>query len=221
MQLLITGTNSFQTDSGNLSCKRSKAWKLLETTNLPDRASPAIRSVIFRGFSWKHLSGSRGTQSIYLHRSGPLLENGLDRLKNWYGRYGFPSFYSISISTVRVDGARVCLWRFSFLLSGWWWWIFLSSEGSAVILVPIARKYFIWIQEGFAAEPLRNDSGANFQWNFKRFGFRPESQSCRPKVGDTDQKSEIQPGRPPESEPNRPEKGPEWGLGAFTEPPPP
>ena len=31
-------------------------------------------------------------QSIYLHRSGPLLENGLDRTKNRYGRYGFPVF---------------------------------------------------------------------------------------------------------------------------------
>ena len=54
-------------------------------------------------------------QSIYLHRGGLLLENGLDRPKNHYGRYGFPRVYSISISTVGVDGARVCLWRFSFL----------------------------------------------------------------------------------------------------------
>ena len=38
-----------------------------------------------------------------------LLENGLDRPKNRYGRYGFPSFSSIFISTVGVDGARVCL----------------------------------------------------------------------------------------------------------------
>ena len=52
---------------------------------------------------------NRGNQSIYLHRSGPLLENSLDRPKNCYGRYGLPSFYSISISTVGLDGARVCL----------------------------------------------------------------------------------------------------------------
>ena len=51
----------------------------------------------------------RGNQSIYLHRGGPLLENGLDKPKNRCGRYGFPSFYSISIFTVGVDGARVCL----------------------------------------------------------------------------------------------------------------
>ena len=57
----------------------------------------------------------RGNQSIYLHRSGPLLENGLDRPKSRYGRYGFPSFYSISISTVGVERARICLWWFSFL----------------------------------------------------------------------------------------------------------
>ena len=50
-----------------------------------------------------------GNETIYLHRSGPLLENGLDRLKNRYGRYGFPGFYSISISTVGVDEARVFL----------------------------------------------------------------------------------------------------------------
>ena len=29
----------------------------------------------------------RGNETIYLHRSGPLLENGLDRPKNRYGRY--------------------------------------------------------------------------------------------------------------------------------------
>ena len=57
----------------------------------------------------------RGNQSIYLHRSGPLLENGLDRPKNCYGRYGFPSFYCISMSTVGVDAAKVCLCKFSFL----------------------------------------------------------------------------------------------------------
>ena len=54
-------------------------------------------------------------KSIYLRRSCPPLENGLDRPKNRYGRYGFPSSYSIFISTVGVDGARVCLRRFSFL----------------------------------------------------------------------------------------------------------
>ena len=53
-------------------------------------------------FSW-------GDQSIYLHCSGPLLENGLDRPEHRYGGYGFASFYSISISTIGVDGARVCL----------------------------------------------------------------------------------------------------------------
>ena len=45
------------------------------------------------------------------------------------------------------------------------------------------------------------------EFSVKWFGFRPESPSYRPKVGVTDQKSEIQPGRTPESEPNRP--GPE------------
>ena len=40
------------------------------------------------------------------------------------------------------------------------------------------------------------------------------------KVGVTDQKSELQWGRPPESEPNRPEKERESGLGASAENPP-
>ena len=31
----------------------------------------------------------QSNQSIYLHSSGPLLENGLDRPKNRYARYGF------------------------------------------------------------------------------------------------------------------------------------
>ena len=65
----------------------------------------------------------------------------------------------------------------------------------------------MWIQEGFTAEPPRNDSGANFQGNDSGFG---------PEVRVTGQKSELQPGRPPESEQNRPEKGPEWRLGAST-----
>ena len=44
--------------------------------------------------------------------------------------------------------------------------------------------------------------------------LQAESRSYRPKVGDTA-------GQPPEeSEPNRPAKGPEWGLGASTENPP-
>ena len=40
-----------------------------------------------------------------------------------------------------------------------------------------------WIQEGFTAEPLRNDSGANFQWNDSDSG---------PKVRVTARKSELQ-----------------------------
>ena len=35
---------------------------------------------------------NRGIQSIYLHRSGPLLENGLDKPESCYGLYGFASF---------------------------------------------------------------------------------------------------------------------------------
>ena len=69
----------------------------------------------------------------------------------------------------------------------------------------------MWIQEGFAAGVPRNDVGAIFQRNDSGFG---------PKVGVTDQKSELQPGRPPESEPSRPEKELEWRSGASTENPP-
>ena len=76
---------------------------------------PAVLGVLLITFFLESKQGHyRGKKTIYLHRSGPLLENGLDRPKNRYGRYRFPSFYSISISTVGVDGARVCLWRFSF-----------------------------------------------------------------------------------------------------------
>ena len=41
----------------------------------------------------------------------------------------------------------------------------------------------MWIQEGFTAEPPRNDSGANFHLNDSDFG---------PKVRVTDEKSELQ-----------------------------
>ena len=73
----------------------------------------------------------------------------------------------------------------------------------------------MWIQEGFTAEPPRNDSGANFQGNDPGFD---------PKVRVTGQKSKIRTksqsySRAPESEPNRPEKGPEC-LGVSTENPP-
>ena len=51
----------------------------------------------------------RENETTYLHRSGPLLENDLDRPENRYDRYGFASFYSISISTVGLHGARVSL----------------------------------------------------------------------------------------------------------------
>ena len=54
----------------------------------------------------------------------------------------------------------------------------------------------------------------------KWFRFGPESQSYSPKIGVTDQESELQPGRPPESEPNHPEKQPESGLDASTGNPP-
>ena len=69
---------------------------------------------------------------------------------------------------------------------------------------------------GFKKALLQNPWEMIQEW----FGFRPESQSYRPKVGVTDQKSELQWRRPPESEPNRPEKEPETGLGASAENPP-
>ena len=89
-------------------------------------------------------------------------------------------------------------------------WHFLTLELRAEEL---RTSIFFWSQKGFTAEPPRNDSGANFQWNDSDSG---------PKVGVTGRKSELQTKSPrysPESEPNRPEKGPEWGLGASTETP--
>ena len=91
----------------------------------------------------------------------------------------------------------------------------VASHCSELFARPFAwtLPFLIWIQEGFTAEPPRNDSGARLQWNDSDSG---------PKVGVADQKSEIQPYRPTESEPNRPEKGPRMGfrtLGASTENP--
>ena len=65
----------------------------------------------FEAFSFK----GNDSESIYLHRSGPLLENGPDRPKNRCGGYGFASFSSISISTEALDGARVFSLKISFL----------------------------------------------------------------------------------------------------------
>ena len=63
----------------------------------------------FRKLRFKFRVFFRGNESIYHHRSGPLLENGLDRPENRYGRCGFASFSSISISTIGLHGARVSL----------------------------------------------------------------------------------------------------------------
>ena len=91
----------------------------------------------------------RGNQSIYLHRSGPLLENGLDRPKIRYGRYGFPCFYSIFISTVGVDGARVCLCRFS-VLALWVVVVDISQFPDAMrpeMITQIIRKQFFCVTD--------------------------------------------------------------------------
>ena len=53
----------------------------------------------------------------------------------------------------------------------------------------------IWIQEGFTAEPLKNDSGAIWGQTFsgmiriqaRKSEIQAESRSYRPKVGDTAQ----------------------------------
>ena len=50
------------------------------------------QSEIYYGISRK-LSIPQGKKSIHLHRSDPLLENGLDRRENRYGRYGFATFF--------------------------------------------------------------------------------------------------------------------------------
>ena len=61
-----------------------------------------------------------------------------DRPKNRYGRYGFPSFYSIFISTVGADGARVCLRRFSFLAL--WVVVVDISQFPGLGTIPILEK---------------------------------------------------------------------------------
>ena len=52
----------------------------------------------------------RVNQGIYLHRSSPLLENGLDRPKNRYGRYGFPSFVRVFNGCSLESPVRVDVW---------------------------------------------------------------------------------------------------------------
>ena len=51
--------------------------------------APSLRTPSLSSFPRKI---NRGNQSIHLHRSRPLLETGLDRTENRYGRYGFASF---------------------------------------------------------------------------------------------------------------------------------
>ena len=89
-----------------------------------------------------------------------------------------------------------------------------SAKISEKLRILAHLPFYFRLKKGFTAEPLRNDSGANFQWNDSDSGL---------KVRDTGRKSELQTKSrrySPESEPNRPEKGPEWGLGASAENPP-
>ena len=53
----------------------------------------------------------RANESIYLHihRSGPLVENGLDKPKNRYGRYVFLVSTAFPYLSYGVDRARVSL----------------------------------------------------------------------------------------------------------------
>ena len=53
------------------------------------------------------------------------------------------------------------------------------------------------------------------KFSVRWFGFRPKCQSHRRNVGVTDHKSELQPGRPPESEPNCPEMEHWMGMRCF------
>ena len=83
--------------------------------NVPERVKKCVKDASeMRGTPLGENTFCRKNKSIYLHRGGPL-ENGLDRPENYYGRYGFASFSSVSVSTVGMDGARVSLGRVSFL----------------------------------------------------------------------------------------------------------
>ena len=57
----------------------------------------------FRGGIWVFFLGGGGSADFIFMDARVFL------------RCGFPSFYSMFISTLGVDGARVCLWRFIFL----------------------------------------------------------------------------------------------------------
>ena len=56
---LFIGINSFQTDSSNFTCKKSNAWRLLETIiNSRQSLSRNKVSKFSEIYSWKHFSGS-------------------------------------------------------------------------------------------------------------------------------------------------------------------
>ena len=73
-QELFTGINRSQTDSSKWSCKRRKAWKLLETI-INSRQGPSRNKISnFSDInSWKHVSGSAiifGPDSIAMQMGG-------------------------------------------------------------------------------------------------------------------------------------------------------
>ena len=80
--------------------------------------------------------------------------------------------------------------------------------------VEIAIGY-VWIQERFAAEPSRNDSGANFLSEMIRVSaqkseLQAKSRSCTPKVRVTAEQT-------PRIRTESPRPRPEWRLGASAE----
>ena len=60
-------------------------------------------------------------QSMYLHRSGPLVENGLDRPENRYGGCGFANFPAFPYLPKGWMEPEFHSEDFLFFLSGWWW----------------------------------------------------------------------------------------------------
>ena len=88
----------------------------------------------------------RENEGIYLHRSGPLLKNGLDRPENRYGRCGFAWFFQ------HFHLYRRCGWSESFPLK------FLFLALWVVVVVDTLSSLMLSEREGHSRRDSRNVS---------------------------------------------------------------
>ena len=143
----------------------------------------------------------------FLQECTPLLWVALWAPRVPLGPICLGSFCSLGRDTAKTPFAKFLVPALIFLTLLFW-----------ISLLFRCKECLRWIQKGFTAEPPRNDSGPNFQWNDSGFG---------PKVRVTGQKSELRAKsqsyslwQTPKIRTESPRKGTRIGFWCFCRKPP-